>query len=436
MTLTRRLVVYLVVVHLAFAGTAVVFLREHRIWLLAVEAFFLLSFVFGWRLLRQQTEPLRLIDAASRRLEDGDFTTRLLAKGPPEVVQLVRVYNRMVDELREERIHAREQEAFLERVLEASAVGVVTMDLDGRVARMSPGAARLLDLEPATAAGRRLEEMTSHFARAVAGIAPGDVQVVPLAGPRRVRAQKIAFPDRGFTRHALVLEELSEELRRSEKAAYDRLIRMMSHEVNNTSGAVRSLLQSCLTYRDQIDAAHRDDYAGALEVSMSRLDHMNVFMRHFADVVRLPAPRPAPADAAALLARLERLVSAEFAREGVTLARAGIAELPPVALDEAQMEQALLNILKNAREAAGAGGRVSIELFRDGAFGRIVVADSGPGVPEALRDQVFTPFFTTKQNGQGVGLTLVREVLLGHGFDFSLERRNDRTEFTIRMPLL
>lgn len=436
MTLGRRFTLYLVLIHLVFAASAVHFLRDHRAWWIAVEAFFVASFLVGWRLLRQHTEPLRLLDAASRRLEEGDFTTRLRPQGPPEVGKLVTVYNRMVDELRAERVHAREQEAFLERILAASAVGVVTMDLDGRVGRMSPGAARLLDVDPMTAAGRRLEEMESHFARAVAGIAPGDVHVLPLAGPRRVRAQKIAFPDRGFTRHALVLEELSEELRRSEKAAYDRLIRMMSHEVNNTSGAVRSLLESCLTYRDQIDAAHRDDYAGALEVSMTRLDHMNVFMRHFADVVRLPAPRPVPADAGALMARLERLVAPEFARDGVALVRAGDATVPPVALDEAQMEQALLNILKNAREAAGPGGRVELELRRDGAFGRIVVADSGPGVPEALRDQVFTPFFTTKQDGQGVGLTLVREILLGHGFDFSLERRNDRTEFTIRMPLL
>jgi two-component system nitrogen regulation sensor histidine kinase NtrY len=434
-TLARRFVIYLVVVHLVFAAAAFGFLRDHRLWLLALEAFFLLSFLAGWRLLRQQTEPLRLLDVASRRLEEGDFTTRLRPHGPPEVAQLVRIYNRMVDELREERIHGREQEAFLERVLEASAVGVVTMDLDGRVARMSPGAARLLDIDPKPALGRRLEEMESRFARAVAGIAPGDIRVVPLAGPRRVRAQMIAFPDRGFTRHALVLEELSEELRRSEKSAYDRLIRMMSHEVNNTSGAVRSLLQSCLTYREQIDAEHRGDYTGALEVSMNRIDHMNTFMRHFADVVRLPAPHPVPADAAALLSRLERLVSAEFAREGVGLRREGVAAIPPVALDEAQAEQALLNILKNAREAAGAGGTVTIELHRDGAFGRIVVADSGPGVPEALREQLFTPFFTTKENGQGVGLIVVREVLLGHGFDFSLERRNDRTEFTIRMPL-
>lgn len=116
-----------------------------------------------------------------------------------------------------------------------------------------------------------------------------------LQGPRRVRCQKLGFLDRGFTRHCLLLDEMTAELRRSEKSAYERLIRIMAHEVNNTSGSVSSLLESCHHYAAQVKAGfRRADFVGALDVASSRLTHMSAFMNQFADVVRLPPPRRAP----------------------------------------------------------------------------------------------------------------------------------------------
>lgn len=435
MTLERRFQVYLVLIHLVFAASAVAFLADHRIWLLAVELFFAVSFVYGLRLVRSFAAPANLLRHASRSLVESDFTTRLRPAGRPEMDELIDVYNRMVDHLRQERTFNQEQELFLQKILEASPLGVITLDLDGRIAAVNPGAVSLLGLPATAVVGRSVGELDTPFTRALQELAPGETQVLPLRGPRRIRCRKLSFIDRGFAKYFLLVEEMTEELRLSEKAAYDRLIRIMSHEVNNTSGAVSSLLDSCRNYQAQIDEDHRTDFVTALDVATSRLSQMNSFMKQFADIVRLPPPRCRPESVRALLDRIERLMSPEFKRRDITWIHAGEADIPAVSLDAAQMEQALLNIVKNAMESIGTGGTITARLTASGPRGALVIADSGPGIPADVRDQIFTPFFTTKEYGQGIGLTLVREILIGHGFDFSLENgAAGGAEFTVMFP--
>lgn len=431
MTLGRRFLLYLVLVHLAFAAGAIVFLRDHRPWLLALEAFFALSLAVGLRLTRAATLPARLLRHASQSLAEGDFTTRLRPVGGAEMDALIDVYNRMADHLRQERIHNEEQEHFLRGILNASPLGMITLDMEGAVSALNPAAEALLGAREAALRGRRLAELGTPFARALAELPVGVAQVVPLQGPRRVRCQKLGFLDRGFTRHCLLLEEMTDELRRSEKQAYERLIRIMAHEVNNTGGAVSSLLQSCRHYADQIDPVHRADFAGALDVAGSRLNHMSAFMNQFADVVRLPAPRRAPTALPALLERVQRLMAPECAKRAIAFELSIAPQLPEVSLDAIQLEQVLLNILKNAIESIGENGRITLKLDPTPAGPRLTLTDTGPGIPPDLKDQLFTPFFTTKEYGQGIGLTLVREILVAHAFPFSLESRDGVTEFVI-----
>ena len=266
-------------------------------------------------------------------------------------------------------------------------------------------------------------------------------------GGRRVRVQRGTFLDRGFSRSFFLLEELTEELRQSEKAAYEKLIRMMSHEVNNSVGASRSLLQSSLGYSAQLSDADRADFERALQIAIDRMGQLNLFMRSFADVVRLPPPVRQPVDLVEVLRHIEGLVRADRDARAIGW-RWAIEEEPAVLpMDPVQMEQALLNIVKNAIEAiddnaagrpaaadtgTASRGTVTVRVRRIGPRLRLEIEDTGPGIPPDVREGLFTPFFTTKAGGQGIGLTMVQEILSNHGFSFSLESAPGRaTAFTI-----
>src|SRR5690606_7756647 len=138
--------------------------------------------------------------------------------------------------------------------------------------------------------------------------------VVTLPGGRRAKASRGTFMDRGFPRTFIVVEELTEELRQVEKAAYEKLIRMLSHEVNNSVAASNSLLTSCMTYVGQLPPDSGADLASALQVVVGRTSQLGAFMKAFADVVRLPEPRMAPHDIVDLLRQLARLMGADADR--------------------------------------------------------------------------------------------------------------------------
>ncbi len=434
LSLRNRFFLYLAAAHLLFAVVAWLVLKSAVVWLIAIEGAFLLSLVIGVLLVRSLFVPLDLLRAGADFLRESDFTTRFAECGPPEMIELIQVYNRMADHLRQERIRNEEQEHFVRDVLESSTSGVITLDLDGRIVTVNPAAERLLGQTEGELGGLELHDVGSRFAEELAGLAPGDTRILRLQGRRRVRCQKLTYLDRGFHRPFLLLDELTEELHRTEKAAYGKLIRMMSHEVNNTVGAVNSLLQSCQSYREQLSSADAEDFGRALKVAMQRNDHMNEFMQGFAEVVRLPAPRKAPTDVRLLLEEVAQLMKPQCEKRGIVWRWDFEEQFDSVGMDPGQMEQVFINIIKNAMEAMGAMGNGTLTVRTALARGRgcVVVRDTGPGISPEVRERLFTPFFSTKSDGRGIGLTMVQEILLAHGFDFVLQgAQGGGTEFTI-----
>lgn len=422
MTLRRRFALYLVIVHLAAAMLAVAWLHAKGAWLLLAEALLLSSAAAGFVLLRRLFGAFAFTREASQLLADGDFMSRFRPVGQPELDRLIELYNRMSDRLRSERVRLEEQQQFLTRIMAVSPLGIVLLSFDGEIAYVNPGGERLLQQPASLLLGKPLGEIPGALADTLVHLADGDSTVVPLWGGRRARCQRGAFIDRGFPRSFMVVEELTEELRQFERAAYGKLIRMMSHEVNNSVGATRSLLQSSIGLGEQLPAAQRADQAEALGIAAARLDRLNAFMRSFADVVRMPMPVKRPCRVVSLLEGCVRLVQAQS--DPALVQWTWDVQIDPgeVALDEAQMEQAIINILKNAAEALPAsGGRIVVRAGRDERGVFIEVEDSGPGIADEARAHLFSPFFTTKQNGQGIGLTMVQDVLRRHDFVFSLD---------------
>jgi two-component system, NtrC family, nitrogen regulation sensor histidine kinase NtrY len=434
-SLSARFLAYLVLLHALFAGVAFLLLRDERGWLLAVEAVLAVSLLAGLVLLRNLRRGLQPLEEASHLLAESDFTTRIRDVGQPEVDRLIGVYNRMADALRDERTRNQEQQGLLARILAVSPSGVVILDFDGRIAFANPAAGRLLAPGGEPLGGRRLGELASPLAAALAALPAGEAVVLPFGGARRVRCHRGSFLDRGFPRAFLLLEELTEELRQSEKAAYEKLVRMMSHEVGNTVGAGRSLLESCLGHGRHLPEGERQSFEEALCVVVSRLGQLQEFTRGFADVVRLPPPRLGSCDLAVVARAVVTLLRPAAESLGIGLDVAIDAGVPPVQADRTQLEQALVNVGKNALEATGPGGRIVVRLTSRRGRALLEVEDDGPGIPPEVAAQIFTPFFSTKENGQGLGLTLVQEILRQHRCDFALDAPpGGPTRFRVAFP--
>jgi two-component system nitrogen regulation sensor histidine kinase NtrY len=410
MSLRAKIIVYLVLIHAVLAAISFFVLRENRLWLAAVEGLFVLSIVFGVLLVRTFFVHLDLIRTGAELIGERDFTSQFREVGQPEMDSLIRIYNQMIDRLREERLKQQEQHYFLEKILAASPAGILTLDFDGRVSSLNPAAEKLLEVAAAEMQGREL-------GGALGAIPEGSSEVLALQGGRRLKVTRAELYDRGFPRGFLLLEELTEELRASEKAAYGKLIRMMSHEINNSVGAVGSLLDSFRGYAGDLGAEDREDYLQAIAVAITRLENLRAFMNGFAEVVRLPPPDRRPTDVKRLLDEILLLLRPELDRRRIGVEWERAEPAPPVELDRNQIEQVVVNVLKNAMESIGEDGRIALRLDRDS----LAIHDSGPGIPEEVRALLFTPFFSTKRNGRGLGLTLVQEILSAHGFAFSLD---------------
>ena len=402
MSLRSKILLYLVVLHLVLAAAAAFVLIEQPLMLFAVEAIFAISIAVSYQLVRALFVPLDLIATGAELIAERDFTSRFVPVGQPEMDSLIAVYNDMVDRLRDERLSAEEQHQLLDRIVEASPSGIVICDFDGNVEQMNPAASALV---------------TPELLNEIRTLHSGESRLVNHAGPRRLKVWRAEFRDRGFAKTFFVIEEMTEELRLSEKAAYEKLIRMMSHEVNNSVGAVRSLLESSLRYAPQVSESDRDDFTNALTVASARVDALNRFMAAFADVVRIPQPHRTRVNVLDLVSRVAALLKPELDARRIEL-RLDLGG-GTIDADESQLEQVVINIVRNAMEAIGAGGSIDVTLH-DAV---LTVADSGTGIsPEAAHD-LFTPFFTTKREGRGLGLTIVQEILNNHGFAYSLGNR-------------
>ena len=405
MTLRTKIVAYFVALHFVTAIAAVLVLLERPVLLFAIEALFILSVFISYRLVRALFVPLDLLRTGAELMAERDFTSRFTAVGQPEMDDLIRIYNEMVDRLRDERVAGEEQHHLLEQIVQASPSGIILCDFAGKVERTNPAARRLLrDTVPP-----ELLTMT-----------PGESRLLTIDGSRRLKVWRAEFRDRGFTKTFFLIEEMTEELRVSEKAAYEKLIRMMSHEVNNSVGAVRSLLESMLRYAADVREDDRLDFTNAVSVASSRMDALNRFMRDLAEVVRIPPPRRESVSVATIVREIAALLKPELESHNIELTLR-LDERQTVLADRAQLEQVILNVLRNAADAIEGSGR--IEITADAKS--LTICDSGPGIADDIRDDLFTPFFSTRRDGRGLGLTIVQEILTNHGFAYALENRTE-----------
>ena len=433
MKLQHRFLLLLVLLHLSVGILCATLLwQDHRPFIFLLEALLGLSLWLFMRLVRANTLPLEIIADGSHFIRESDFTHTFVPSGSVEVNRLVELYNTLIVRLRDERHRQQEQHFFLEKVLEVSPAGIVTFTPDHRADYANPAARLMLDGDRGTTRLTRntpIPPLPAELERAWRELNEGASSIVSLPGRKRVRLSRSSFLDQGFPRAVMILEELTKELMATERAAWEKLIRTLSHEINNSLGASQSLLRSCLEYARHLPEEERQEFQQALTVVMERGRHLSQFMNSYADVVRLPAPVPRLCDVMRVLQDLVSLQEPELGSRGIRLeTRLDVSHWQAL-LDRPQLEQALINILRNAADALAqrhdTPGIIRISASEEQRQLLLEIADNGPGLSPGALENLFTPFFTTRPNGQGIGLTLVRDILGNHGLRFTLENSSE-----------
>jgi len=381
---------------------------------------------------RQLLKPIQTISSGISLLKEKNFSTYLQKVGQKEVDGIVEVYNQMVEELRQERVQKEERNHFLDLLLEASPVGVIILDLEERILQVNPAALQQFQVQqPEQVKGKKLEGLDHPLAHEMAAITTPRSGLIQLDGMNIYQVHRKYFMDRGFRRTFYIVEDLTQEWVRFEKKSYEQVIRMMSHEVNNTVGSINSVLGSLSDYHLPSEDEASQDIKEALEASIERNNNLNRFMSNYASVVKIPEPHLEPLDLNQLAERVLVLFQSEFQKRAIRVEKQLSLSQPLVHADQPQLEQVLVNVLKNSMEAIDQKG--IIRIYTSGDPLQIRILDNGKGISSTSRNKIFTPFYSEKKNGQGIGLTFIREVLLAHRFSFSLSTNHQGwTEFVIR----
>ena len=384
--------------------------RSHPTLFYVTEGFVVVLLFYLWYFYRKTIRPYDTLIGGIELVRELDLTTRLAPSGQHETDIIVRTFNDLLNRLRSEHLKLEEQYTFLNLLIEASPMGVIQCDLDGNITSMNPAAREML---------------SSSVEEAIHVLPLGETTAVHIPGePQIFRISHQSFPDRGFQHPFFLIESLTSEVRLAEKAAYERVIRMIAHEVNNSvAGIIGSLTGD----------------------EAERLTALSAFVTRFAEVVKIPQPQLQLCDLSeevdACRPFLENLCTQANVKIDFNLTDEAI----PVHLDTVLFQQVLINIVKNAVESIGERLKVgnSTSEMNEGQVtvttsipSKLVITDNGHGIPSSVATHLFTPFFSTKPQGQGLGLLLIRDILTSHHCTFSLltDPEDHLTRFTILFP--
>ena len=379
---------------------------------------------------RKLVKPLNTIGSGMELLREQDFSSRLSPVGQYEADRVVNIFNRMMEQLKNERLRLREQNHFLDLLIKASPMGVIITTLDDDLSELNPMALKMLGVRQENVLGKKMKEIDSPLAGELANIPKDKTVTVRLNDSNIYRCTHSSFIDRGFHHPFFLVESLTDEVMKAEKKAYEKVIRMIAHEVNNTTAGITSTLD---TVEQALSSEEgMDDICDMMRVCTDRCFSMSRFITRFADVVKIPEPTVSRANLNDLVFTCKRFMEGMCTDRHIKLRMEIDETLKDVMLDSSLFEQVLVNIIKNAAESIETDGEIIIRTLSPAT---IEVTDNGKGISKETEAKLFSPFFSTKPNGQGIGLIFIREVLMRHGCTFSLRTYADGlTKFRIVFP--
>lgn len=371
--------------------------------------------------------PIATVASMLAALREGEFSIRARDEGEGDpLAETLSEVNALERIFREQRLGAVEATHLLRRVLEEIDVVVVAFDATGRVRLANQAADRLTGYGTGALLGKAASEV--GFEETLEGEAPRTIERVDATGSRRWQIRRSAIRLEGERLTLVVMTDLSTALRAEEREAWRRLVRVLSHEINNSLAPISSIAASV---RDLVEREPRPDWAEdaqrGLDIVLTRSASLRRFMGAYAQLARLPPPVRGAVDVEAWIDRVVALENRLSVR---------VQQGPSVSVnaDRDQLEQALINLVANAVDAAlEERGGVLVGWAQNGGAVEILVEDEGPGIADT--ENLFVPFYTTKPHGTGVGLTLSRHIAENHGGSLTLRNRSDRRGAQARLVL-
>ncbi|MGB3269764.1 MAG: ATP-binding protein [Rhodanobacter sp.] len=384
-------------------------LPPHDLYALLAVGLVLLVLAAIWlagRALDPVSRLLRALEGAVASYRDGDFSFSIAANRRDELGQLIRMHNELGHTLREQRQHLAQRELLLDTVVQNTPVALVLTDAAGRVAYANIASRHLFN-EGRSLAGLDFAELLAEAPQVLRqAVESGEDALLTVdmdGSDETFHLSQRAFRLQGRPHRLHSFRRMTRELSRQEVATWKRVIRVISHELNNSLAPISSLAHSGAELARRGDV---DRLPGVFATIGERARHLHGFIAGYASFAKLPTPRPVAVEWAGFLEGLSlhcryRLASAVPERPGW--------------FDAAQIEQVLINLIKNAHEAGGADEEVTLSIHDGGSETRVEVADRGPGMSETVLAQALLPFYSTKRSGTGLGLALAREITEAHG---------------------
>jgi nitrogen fixation/metabolism regulation signal transduction histidine kinase len=386
-------------------------------------------------MLEQITRPLQTLSNVVAALREDDYSFRARgAKRDDAIGDLALEINALANMLQTQRAGALEAIALVERVVDSMQSPVIAFDIDGRLKLLNAAAEKSFDLRAATALGHTARQLgLENLSEA------SDDELLPMESGQqsnRWMVKRTSFRLRGVPHTLLVLADVSTALREEERLAWKRLIRVLGHEINNSLTPIKSIAASLRLELKNAAIDDGEDFERGLEVIESRAESMNRFLQAYRQLMGLPSPKLAEVDLESLIRRVAKLETR------LKVAVKGSEQLVIVA-DADQMQHALINLLRNAAEAALGPDAANIEEAHveigwasSQQEVTITVTDNGPGLTN--ESNLFVPFYTTKPGGTGIGLVLAQQIAEAHSGVVKLQNRRDgevgcRAE--LRLPL-
>lgn len=378
--------------------------------------------------------PMNTLTKGMDILLAQDFMSRLRTVGQIDADRLVALFNNMMERIKTERLRVTEQSNLLNKLIEVSPLGIALLDYDGYIAEANTAMARFLGRDlPCDIIGKSFSDLDDELAVRIMAVAVGKSATIRLGDMKILRCTHLSFMERGFERRFVIIESLTDEVLRAEKAAYGRMIRLIAHEVNNTMAGVNSLLQTLADVMNDSEAAA--DIVPVITSCHDRCDSLGRFITSYANVVKIPEPVLRRIDINSMVTSIFPFL--ETLSGGRTELRLHASAPVEVDADPVLFEQVMVNVVKNAIESIGDRPDGQIEITVRPDINGLEITDNGPGILPEATERLFTPFFSTKRGGQGIGLMMVSEILRRHNCRFSL--RTDKeppslTRFRISFP--
>ncbi len=397
-----------------------------------VEGIMLFCLVVLLLFYRTTMRLIRSVSNGMDLLREQDFSSRLAHVNQREADRIVDVFNRMMDSLKNERLKLREQNHFLDLLIGASPMGILIFDQSEVITMGNKAAASFFGYDDSSdLIGRKLIGIPSPLAAVIKGMQPETIETVRLSNSKIYRCSRLSFMDSGYAHPFVLIEHLTSEMVKAEKKAYEKVIRMIAHEVNNSVAGVNSTLDTVASMLEEEsdDALHAT--ADVLRVCQERCLTMSRFITSYADVVKIPEANLMLTDLNERVYACKEFMESMCNERDIRLHVQLCDECVQVKIDNVLFEQALVNILKNAIESIGSDGDVYITTTAKPAT--LTIADNGAGISPDIENKLFSPFFSSKPDGQGLGLIFISDVLTKHNCLFSLRTFDDGlTRFSIR----